>query len=302
MHKIKIHVHPTPTHSDYDYHLPFHGVVYNKDSYRQQVEQLVLSNNSEIILTSNGEPDQRLSLAFDTLNSQFNNVKIQNNPTCYEENDCVFFDQLFVNLPKSNKNFQEIIDHYLATYKSIPFVQTDNSPAFRGFHKKDKQIWFHYGRGMPVVSNESYQILNHLLEPVFLDLVDCLQKKFSQIGIDFDVENNLILRLNHSEPNSQTDFNPEFFLLPHLDTSILTAWVWTSHSGATIFQDSTGKGLLDVNKLHDQNQEYCIIPGVDYCDFSSSMKRATWHGVRDHGASQHRVAILGFLRQPVYLD
>jgi hypothetical protein len=212
MSTVKIHVHPTPTHSDYDYHLPFHGVVYNKDTYQQDVQKLVTDNNSKIILTSNGEPDQRLALAFNTLRREFNNVRIENKPACYRENDQIFFDQSFVNLPKSSKNFQEIIDRYLSTYELIPFVRNNNSPAFRGFHKKDKQIWFHYGRGMPVVSNESYQILNYLLEPVFLDLVHCLQKKFSQSGIDFDVENNLILRLNHSEPNSQTDFDPKFFL------------------------------------------------------------------------------------------
>jgi hypothetical protein len=301
MSTVKIHVHPTPTHSDYDYHLPFHGLVYNVDTYCKSVRKLTPAVD-EIVLTSNGEPDQRLTLTFNTLRQEFNNVKIQNKPTCYEENDCVFFNQSFVNLPKPSKNFQEIIDHYLSTYKLIPFVRNNNSPAFRGFHNHHKQIWFHYGRGMPVVSNKSYQILNYLLEPVFLDLVHCLQKKFSQIGIDFDVENNLILRLNHSQPDSQTDFDPEFFLLPHLDTSILSAWVWTSHPGATLYQDQSGNVPVEVRELHDQNHEYCIIPGLDYCDFSSSMKRATWHGVRDHGESQHRVAIVGFLRQPVYLD
>jgi hypothetical protein len=299
MPSIKIHVHPRPRHCDYDHHLPFHGVVYNKDTYRQDLQKLVADNNSEIILTSNGEPNQRLALAFNTLKFCFNNVRIENKPVCYKEDDLIFSDQLFVNLPKSSKNFQPIVDHYLASYKSMPFVQLGDSTAFRGFYKKDKQIWFQYGRHMPVIDNQNYQILNQLLEPVFLDLVHCLQKKFSQIGINFDVENNLLLRLNHSEPDSQTDFDQRFFLLPHLDTSILTAWVWTSHSGATIFQDSTGKKLLDVNQLHDQNEEYCIIPGMDYCDFSSSMKGATWHGVRDLGGSQHRIAIVGFLKQPV---
>jgi len=297
MHKIKIHVHPTPKHSDYDYHLPFHGVVYDKDTYCANLKKLV-PVTSEIVLTSNGEPDQRLLLVSRTLSSEFKNIRIENKPACYTENDHVFLDQLFVNLPKSSKNFQPIIDHYLASYKSMPFVQVGDPTAFRGFYKKDKQIWFQYGRHMPVIDNQSYQILNHLLEPVFLDLVHCLQKKFFQIGINFDIENNLLLRLNHSEPNSQTEFDQRFFLLPHLDTSILTIWVWTSHLGATIFQDSTGKDFLDVDKLHDQSHEYCIIPGLDYCNFSSSMKDATWHGVRDHGENQHRVAIVGFLKQP----
>jgi hypothetical protein len=297
MPSVKIHVHPRPAHNDYDHHVPFYGVVYNKDTYQQDVQQLVPTPDTEIILTSNGEPEQRLQLAFNMLKLHFDHVTINNQPACYDNDDGVFLDQTFVNLPKASKNFQAIVDHYLATYQTMPFVQHGDPTAFRGYNKKNKQIWFQYGRDMPGVDNSAYKILNQLLEPVFLDLIQCLKKTFCSA---FDVENNLLLRLNHSQPNSGTDFDQRFFLLPHLDTSIVTAWVWTSNPGAMIYQDSAGNGCVDVQQLYDQNHQYCIIPGLDYCDFSSSMKNATWHGVQNQNLNQHqhRVGIVAFLKQP----
>lgn len=297
MHTIKIHVHPTPNHDDYDYHLPFHGVVYDKDTYSENVKQLA-PDVSNIVLTSNGEPDQRLQLAFKTLINKFNNIKIENKTSCYAENDPVFFDQQFVNLPKQSQNYQAIVDYYLENYKSIPFVQSGDLTAFRGFVKRDKQIWYHYGRGMPNIQNTAYQNLNQQLEPVFLDLVQCLQTKFDQLELVIDVESNLVLRLNHNEPQSENSFDPRFLVLPHLDTSILTVWVWTSYPGATIYQSQSGNHPREVQDLHDQNCEYCVIPGLDYCDFSSSMKPATWHSVSNQDLTQHRVGIVAFLKQP----
>jgi len=297
MHNIKIHVHPTPTHSDYDYHLPFHGVVYDKDTYCNNLKKLVPTTSS-IVLTSNGEPDQRLWLVFKTLSSEFKNIRIENKSSCYANNDCVFVDQSFINLPKKDSNFQSIVEYYLKNYKNIPFAQTGDLTVFRGFVKRDKQIWYHYGRGMPNIDSAICQELNQLLEPVFTDLKECLQTKFDQVGLDIDVENNLVLRLNHNEPQSENLFDPRFLVLPHLDTSIVTVWVWTSHPGATLYQDQSGNVPVDVHSLHNQHHEYCVIPGLDYCDFSSSMKPATWHGVQNQNLTQHRVGIVAFLKQP----
>ena len=293
MHNIKIHVHPAPAHSDYDYHLPFYGVVYDKDTYCNNLKKLV-STDSEIVLTSNGEPDHRLSLVANLLSYDFRHVTIKNVPPCYTDKDSVFLDHLFIKLPKKDRNFQSIVEYYLENYKSIPFAQSGDLTVFRGFAKRDKQIWYHYGRGMPGIENVIYQQLNQLLEPVFLDLVECLQNKFNQI----DVENNLVLRLNHNQPESENSFDPRFLVLPHLDTSILTVWVWTSHPGATIYQDRNGNCPVEVQNVHNQLNEYCVIPGLDYCDFSSSMKPATWHGVQNQNLHQHRVGIVAFLKQP----
>jgi hypothetical protein len=295
---IKIHVHPTPTHSDYDYHLPFHGEVYDKDTYCEKLKKLV-PVTSEIVLTSNGEPDQRLSIAL-SIPGDFKNIRIENHPSVYAKEDFIFFDQSFSNLPKKNRSFQDIVDYYLKNYKTIPFTQSEDLMSFRGLAKRDKVIWYHYGRGMPNIQHTEYQNLNQLLEPVFSDLAQCLQTKLNQLGLDIDVENNLVMRLNHNEPKSENPFVPEFLVLPHLDTSILSVWVWASHPGATIYQDQAGNHPTEVQHLHDQDQEYCIIPGLDYCDFSSSMKSATWHGVQNQNLNQHRVGIVAFLRHPRY--
>lgn len=293
---IRIHVHPKPSHGDYDYHLPFYGVVYNKILYREDVKKLVGLDDS-IVLTSNGEPDQRLVLAKNELSQEFTNVTIQNHTTQYSDQDQLFLNRLFIKLPKPSRDFQSIVECYLNGYKNIPFVQNGAITSFRGFAKHSDSFWYHYGRDMPRIDNESYHALNQMLEPVLKDLTHILQAQLNRTGLEFDVEQNLVLRINHNEPNSGP--TKDFFVYPHLDTSIFTIWIWASCAGAMIYRDQSRYAPVEVKKLHDQNNEYLVIPGLDYCDFSQSLTPATWHGVANNTESgQHRVSIVAFLKQP----
>lgn len=291
-HPLRIHVHPSPEHHDYDLHLPFYGVVYDKDIYTQKVRELAPTDDCAIILTSNGEPDQRLVLAANELRTFYKHVTISNPAPCYPDSDEFFRNSFYRVLPKIQKDYALISDFYLQNYTKLPEIIKGSPVSFQGFMEYKNYTWFHYGCNMPESQNEVYNSLNKFLEPIFEDFISSIES----INLDknLDVRSNLILRLNHGKPGK--NFDDKFRVPKHLDTSILTAWIWSSECGACLY-DSDRE--IAVENLHDQTKEYLIVPGLDYCDFSTSMKLATWHGVRSIGSDQHRLSIVGFLRRPV---
>lgn len=294
---IKIHVHPTPMHNDYDHCVPFYGIVYDRDSYCDHVNKLV-GKDDRIVLISNGEPDQRLYLAKHILDSQFKNVVVESSMPRYASHDTWFEKNTFRVVPKTPRNFDELINYYLAHYQQIPFVESGSPVSFRGFKKNNKVFWYHYGHHMPDSPCDAYHQLNARLEPIFQDLVTALDNQLGHVWSRLDIERNLLIRINHNEPNSEHDPGGQFFQMPHLDTSIITAWIWSSGSGAVLCSDQQGTDSQSVMNLFDQHHEYCVIPGLDYCDFSQSMTPATWHGVRSELGQQHRVSLVAFLRHP----
>jgi len=297
---IKIHVHPTPTHSDYNHWVPFRGMAYDGVSYCDRVANLV-ADDTCIVLTSNGEPNQRLAKAKALLDSQFQDVSVESRIPCYASQDTTFEKNLYKIVPKVPENFDSLVDHYLAHYQDMSFVESGSDVTFRGFRKTDQQFWYHYGRYMPWSSSDAYNQLNRMLEPIFQNLVRALSTQLGNIWTQVDIEDNLLIRINHNKPNSKTNSTREFFQLPHLDTSIVSVWLWSSGPGAEIYPDQQGTESISVLNLFDQHHEYCMIPGLDYCDFSQTMTPATWHGVRNEiSGDQHRVSIVAFLRHPQY--
>ena len=297
---VKIHVHPAPAHSDYDYCVPFRGMAYDGESYCDRVSKLV-ADDTCIVLTSNGEPDQRLSKAKDLLDLQFQNVSVESRISCYASQDTIFEKNLYKIMPKIPENFDSLVDYYLTHYQDMSFVESGSAVTFRGFRKNNQQFWYHYGRYMPWSSCNSYVQLNCMLETIFQNLVRTLSTQLDNIWTQTDIEDNLLIRINHNEPNSKTNSTDEFFQLPHLDTSIVSVWLWSSGPGAVIYPDQQGTESIPVLNLFDQQHEYCMIPGLDYCDFSQTMTPATWHAVcNEMSSDQHRVSIVAFLRHPQY--
>jgi hypothetical protein len=291
---FKIHVHPRPKHDRYDLHLPFYGLVYDKDSYAQRVLDNLPTATTPVVLTSNGEPNQRLELAAGELRKVLPKVTVENQPPCYETSESIFKDQICATLPKASRDYQDIIDFYLTNHKRIPMISQGPIFDFRGFEQHANYNWYHYGESMPVTQNQICDTLNHMLSPVFDDLVETLQNHLHIHKISYDVRSNLLIRLNHTKQSPPV---VEGYRVPlHLDTSMLTIWIWTSEPGAVIYDQDC---VVPVDDLHDQKQQYLIIPGLDYCELSHSMQSACWHGVLSGPETQDRVSMIAFLKSPV---
>lgn len=291
--RSRIHVHPCPAHTKFDHHVPFFGAVYDRDTYADRIAALI-GLDAKIVLVSNGEPSQRLELAAGALRSHFPDLEIDNMPDRYALEDGWFRDESYVVCKKQPQDYQSLVDYYLSVYHDLPHCQQGPIENFRGFHFKRNMFWYHYGQGMPEVNNAEFETLARMIDPVWRQTAQVLQDEIDALGIHHNVQDNLVLRINHTEPGSK--FDPNHLLPMHLDTSCLTAWVWTSHRGAEIGSDQKGTISTPVEKLFDQEHELLIIPGLDYCDMSASMKPATWHCVKSPAIDQHRVSIVAFLK------
>jgi hypothetical protein len=296
---IKINVNPNPI-GEFDFNLPFVGLIYDVGTYEQRVKDI--AGNAHIILTNNGESPQRLELAHKALSGAGLSVSMEPLPPCYVKKDMLFEDREYKVLPYQISGKQELVDFYIDNYQSLPYITKEyNTPdQTRGFFKKRNLIWYQYGRGMPPNDNHPGHIeLYQQFENIFQSTVIALHKVTGWSAKM--IEDQLLIRMNHNEPASwfndtyrtQSD---QYFIPRHLDTTIITGWIYTSHPGAVVETNNTP---VAIEELHNPNTEMLLMPGMDYSDATETMKDATWHAVKDCTEKEHRISIVAFLKRPV---
>jgi hypothetical protein len=288
----KIHVHPQPCHDEYDHHLPFHGYVYSGNlDYLRQLLNLIDSKDS-ITLVSNGEPNTRQLIVHSWLKSLLP-VNIEHRGPRYTGPDRLFYQQSWLVSDKRKHAVEHLIDFYRTNYLDLIPITSGESTKFTGYQINNKSRWYHFGSNMPEGQDDKSLELNYLMRPVFDDVIEHYQNLLATHDItQYNITDNLILRLNHYD-HARRSYQSKY-LSPHVDTSIFTSWIYTSHPGAQLLTFPYKQ--LPIHSLYDQNSQYLTIPGLDYCDLTQTMTEATWHEVRAEASNEHRVSLIAFLK------
>ena len=293
---IVINIHPAPR-GTFDFNIPFYGVAYDPQDFSMRVNDV--AGNRSIILVNNGEPNSRLNVAAQVLRQHHIRAQVVLQPPCYSTEEVLFAHNPWTTTEFNQEIVTPLVDYYLNCYLTLPHtvVECPVPDLPRGYSKRKKLLWYHYGRGMPSFTQVDHLQIQKLFEPVFTSVVDKFAKLTNQ-PISY-VEERLVLRLNHSEPGSS--YNPpglqsndkQYFIAKHIDASVLTGWVYTNQPGAFVEKHGT---MYPIDSLYDPSKEMLVIPGFDYCDWASTMTPGTWHEVRSVSSSVHRVSVVAFLK------
>lgn len=293
---VIINIHPSPQ-GTFDFNIPFYGLAYDPHDFSMQVKKV--AKDKLVILVSNGEPNSRLTIAAQVLKISQIQTKVLYHPACYSSNE-----NLFAHHPWTVAEFDQslvipLIDYYLNCYSTLSHtvIEYPIPDLPRGYSKRKKLLWYHYGKGMPSFTEPDHLQLQKLFAPIFLSVARTFSKLINQ-SLSY-VEDRLVLRLNHSQPESGYGLphlqsnSEQYFIAKHIDTSVLTGWVYANQPGAFVENRGT---MYPIDSLYNASKEMLIIPGFDYCDWSETMTPGTWHEVRSIDSSVHRVSVVAFLK------
>jgi hypothetical protein len=296
---VRVNVHPRPSSSNWDFHIPYHGNSYDQkehvhDGYLKSFTSQILPNTT-VVLTSNGEPVSR-QIAVQGIIKQQYSVEIEQQESCYQCPDPIFKDPWIVSPKNTYFNDEEIISYYSKNYQLMSLFSYRynyaNHSRDHGFFRAVKRYWYQWGLDMPLPPDVYHQTMYSMFEKLFKSVCIYLQTLPLRMS-ESDIKQKLMFRLNHNPPGSQVNN----YLVPrHADNSIITIWLYQNQLGS--FVDHGQEQSItptELSKLHNTQTEMLVFPGFDYCDQLQTMTPATWHGVINNN-DVDRVSLVAFLK------
>jgi len=249
------------------------------------------------VLINDGEPISRQIAVKKILSTTYDTITIECKKTRYDRSDELFGDQHYstVRRPK-NFNDREVIDFYLENYYRLNVFSKRYDYEFHsrdhGYFSAVKRFWYQFGDDMPPAPDQYHDMMYEKFRPIFESLVSLIANLPLKMDKDM-IRKNLMLRLNHNPPGSESDG----YLTPrHADNSIITLWLHQNCPGAMIDQgqdEPINQSLITDH--YDPIKEVIVLPGFDYCDWKQTMTPATWHSVINHSNSD-RASLVAFLK------
>jgi hypothetical protein len=299
---VRVNTHPRPINADYDYHIPYIGNVYNQkehvaDQYLLDFTKQI-DTNATIYLVGCGEPSTRNIVAKQCIKSKYHDVIIDPITNSYTNNDPLFTD-VYATIPRpTDFDVDKLAKQYLEYFTILPkFSQRYNYE----FHSRDhgyfaagKRYWYQYGEDMPLPPSAEHENLYKKFSQIFDQLVDTLLPSMKMIGLnESKLRSKLLLRLSHNPPGARIN---NLVVTRHVDASIVTAWIYQDQLGAYIdYGQEVEESAVPIETVHDSGKEILLLPGLDYCDQTSSSTPATFHQVREI-VVDHRVSLVAFVR------
>lgn len=314
-----INIHPAPDVKNYDHHLPYvagptrnkHGRTrHGPEVFAEKVKELT-QDDSEIILTNNGEPRPRLDQARLSIEKYIKDKKVLIKKELnlkYADKDLIFKKKQYTLIRNviDKKLIEETLDYYALNYKSMPYYSERFNDRDHGFFEYGKMLWYNHGLKMPETKNIHHLNLNTMLDEIWLKVaqicIDIFKK--NQINLS-NLYDKLNLRIVHNR-REEDDEGKKFF--KHLDGTIITGWLTQRPFGAKIYdyvdesQTYENTRPIDIDTLYDnKSTDILIIPGTSYCDYCNIRKAATWHEVSvPINYTEDRFSMIFLLRNPEF--
>jgi hypothetical protein len=295
-----VNVHPNPQ-GDFDINLPFLGEAYGRNDYISSIINL----GPGVTLTSNGEPNTRLESAQKLLIKKGIPVTVKIKSPRYNKEDLIFKNG-YATCPTDSlqEDCKKLVDYYISVYKELEQFsqQQKDIDIFYGFKSKENNpgaYWYQYGKEMPQTNDLKHLEMYRQFEKIFQEVKKSISAKIQ--WKEKEVEEQLMLRINHNTPNSWSPYIEEkkTLTISHWDTSILTTWVYVTHPGAYL---EINNKTIPIEELYNDKKEMLMIPGIDYCDSFETMTEPTLHCVEDQTNAEHRVGIVAFLKRKTSKD